>query len=73
MFEIIRALHAEGNTIVLITHDEGLDVYKRQILPSTDANNGTQLSFDNVIVLFTDFDVYPDPGGSGYDLSLIHI
>ena len=34
----------------------------RDILPSTDANNGTQLSFDNVIVLFTDFDVYPDPG-----------
>ena len=26
----------------------------RDILPSTDANNGTQLSFDNVIVLFTD-------------------
>ena len=39
----------------------------RDILPSPDANNGTQLSFDNVIVLFPDFDVYPDPGGSGYD------
>lgn len=43
----------------------------RDILPSTDANNGTQLSFDNVIVLFTDFDVYPDPGGSGYDLQKV--
>lgn len=43
----------------------------RDILPSTDANNGEQLAFDNVIVLFTDFSVYPDPGGSGYDLQKV--
>lgn len=44
----------------------------RDIRPSTDANNGEQLGFENVIVLFTDFDVYPDPGGSGYDLQKVN-
>ena len=41
------------------------------IKPSTDANNGQQLAFENVLVLFTEFDVYPDPGGSGYDLQKV--
>lgn len=45
---------------------------QRDILPSTDANNGEQLAFENVLVLFTDFDVYPDPGGSGYDLQKVN-
>ena len=44
----------------------------RDIRPSTDANNGEQLAFENVLVLFTDFDVYPDPGGSGYDLQKVN-
>lgn len=44
----------------------------RDIRPSTDANNGQQLAFENVLVLFTDFDVYPDPGGSGYDLQKVN-
>lgn len=43
-----------------------------EIRPSTDANNGEQLGFENVLVLFTDFDVYPDPGGSGYDLQKVN-
>lgn len=41
------------------------------IQPSTDANNNEQLGFENVLVLFTEFDVYPDPGGSGYDLQKV--
>ncbi len=41
------------------------------INPSTDANNGQQLAFENILVLFTQFDVYPDPGGSGYDLQKV--
>lgn len=44
----------------------------RDIRPSTDANNDEQLGFENVVVLFTDFDVYPDPGGSGYDLQKVN-
>lgn len=36
MFEIIRALHAEGNTIVLITHDEGLARKAQRIVRITD-------------------------------------
>lgn len=42
-----------------------------EIRPSKDANNDQQLAFENVLVLFTDFDVYPDPGGSGYDLQKV--
>lgn len=41
------------------------------IKPSTDQNNGEQLAFDNVLVILTDFSVYPDPGGSGYDLQKV--
>lgn len=44
----------------------------RAISPSVDANTGEQLAFDNVLVLFTDFDVYPDPGGTGYDLQKVN-
>ncbi len=44
----------------------------RAISPSVDRNTGEQLGFDNVIVLFTDFSVYPDPGGSGYDLQKVN-
>ncbi|WP_208490202.1 ABC transporter ATP-binding protein [Ruthenibacterium lactatiformans] len=36
VFEIIRALHAEGNTIVLITHDEGLARKAQRIVRITD-------------------------------------
>ena len=36
VFEIIRALHAEGNTIVLITHDEGLARKAQRIVRNTD-------------------------------------
>ncbi len=43
----------------------------RAITPTVDKTTGEQLAFDNVIVLFTDFSVYPDPGGSGYDLQKV--
>lgn len=43
----------------------------RAITPTVDRNTDEQLGFENVIVLFTDFDVYPDPGGSGYDLQKV--
>lgn len=46
-------------------------LHARDILPSTDANNDARLAFENVIVLFTEFGVYPDPGGSGYDLQKV--
>ena len=36
VFEIIRALHAEGNTIVLITHDERLARKAQRIVRITD-------------------------------------
>ena len=36
VFEIIRALHAEGNTIVLITHDEGMARKAQRIVRITD-------------------------------------
>ena len=34
------------------------------VTPSTDANNGEQLAFDNVFVLFTDIHTYPGHEGS---------
>jgi len=43
----------------------------RAISPTIDRNTNEQLGFDNVLVLFTDFSVYPDPGGSGYDLQKV--
>ena len=36
VFEIIRSLHAEGNTVVLITHDEGLARRAQRIVRITD-------------------------------------
>ena len=41
------------------------------IEPSVDRNNDQQLAFDNVLVIMTEFDVWPDPGDSGYDLQKV--
>ena len=41
------------------------------IAPSVDRNNNQQLAFDNVLVIMTEFDVWPDPGDSGYDLQKV--
>lgn len=38
VFDIIDALHREGNTIVLITHDEGLARKAQRIIRITDGN-----------------------------------
>ena len=71
----------EGQTIVDvgINWDEAAGKYMMSqyshatgsIAPSVDRNNNQQLAFDNVLVIMTEFDVWPDPGDSGYDLQKV--
>lgn len=42
--------------------------YQRAVHETIDKNTNEQLGFENVLVIFAPFSVWPDPGHSGYDL-----
>lgn len=45
--------------------------YKGGVHETVDKNTNEQLGFENVLVIFAPFSVYPDPGNSGYDLQKV--
>lgn len=45
--------------------------YQRAVHETIDKNTNEQLGFENVLVIFAPFSVYPDPGNTGYDLQKV--